>query len=513
MKRISLGTLFTLLIVLSLASAALAETTALPGSGWWSGEQIQNVGSSTEDVFITAYDSLNTNTYETSSNLDPGESYSFLPWSFTGLPDNFQGSALVSSLADIRAVVNVTVKYNAGQGVGDPSSISPATGQYQGVVVPDTAIYFPMAKNDHFDKTTNFAIQNAGTAPATALATFKLPNSNGGPITTYTYTTPSIEPNKMVIISPSDAGAPSGDGIMGSLTVTSVQPLAGTSMEFITGETHPTVLQTMRAFTEADFDTKFYAPIVKDRWSNITLSRNTGIQVQNVSGGLIDIDVTYKGNSAAPNCANGTYLASYDDLENGASANFLSRDALPDVCLGAATIEATGNILAIVSESYSPIPAGKYQEATAYNGFPESAATTVISIPMYKENSFAKTTGVSIMNVGLANAVNVVAKFIGSTGTYVSDPFTIPMGGNEVLLRVRNKPVSWWNGTAMTPAALGCAVPNNATGCGSNGIFGVIITADQPIVAIANETYEEPFFLQDKNNYEGFNLLADPTAP
>jgi hypothetical protein len=43
--------------------------------------------------------------------------------------------------------------------------------------------------------------------------------------------------------------------------------------------------------------------------------------------------------------------------------------------------------------------------------------------------------------------------------------------------------------------------------------MGVIITSDQPIVAIANETSVARFFLQDKNNYEGFNLTFDPTVP
>ncbi len=41
----------------------------------------------------------------------------------------------------------------------------------------------------------------------------------------------------------------------------------------------------------------------------------------------------------------------------------------------------------------------------------------------------------------------------------------------------------------------------------SNSTYGVTITADQNIVAIANEAvYPGAALLQDKNNYEGFNL-------
>jgi hypothetical protein len=155
MKKISLSTLFSLVIIFALFTAAFAETTALPGSGWWSGEQVQNVGESVADIYIDAYDKNSANTYQAVINKAPGESHTFLPWNFPGMPPGFEGSAVVSSASDIRAMVNVTVKYNATQGVGDPASPSPATGQYQGVVVPDTVIYFPLVKSDHFDKTTN----------------------------------------------------------------------------------------------------------------------------------------------------------------------------------------------------------------------------------------------------------------------------------------------------------------------------------------------------------------------
>jgi hypothetical protein len=74
---------------------------------------------------------------------------------------------------------------------------------------------------------------------------------------------------------------------------------------------------------------------------------------------------------------------------------------------------------------------------------------------------------------------------------------------------VRNKAASFWNGTAMTPAALGCT----ASGCGNNGTFSVVVTSDQPIVGLVNEStypFTAPRILQDKNNYEGFNLVTAP---
>ena len=208
MKKKFFGTLFTLVVVFTIATSALAAAAALPGTGWWSGETIQNVSASTAGLTLTAYDSLSSNTYQTTFNLPTGQSKTFVPGDFTGMPAGFQGSMVVSSSADIRAIVNVTNRVSGT--LGDPASVSPAAGQYQGVIIPSTTINFPLVKNNHFSKTTSFAIQNAGSAAATATASFTFVNSIN-PATVYSYTTPSIGVGQMVIISPADAKDPSNN--------------------------------------------------------------------------------------------------------------------------------------------------------------------------------------------------------------------------------------------------------------------------------------------------------------
>ena len=183
MKKIFLSLVISTLIILTIASITYADTAALPGSGWWSGEQIQNVGESTANITLTAYDSSSALTYQIVDTINSGYSKTYLPWDFTGMPAGFQGSAVVSSNSDIRAIVNITNKYNAGQGVGDPSTPSPAAGQYVGFNIPDTTIFFPLVKNNHLGRTTSFAIQNAGEGATTATATFYVPSSSGGPVT------------------------------------------------------------------------------------------------------------------------------------------------------------------------------------------------------------------------------------------------------------------------------------------------------------------------------------------
>lgn len=524
MKKLSFGLLFSILAIVLIVSAGFAAGTALPGSGWFSGEQIQNVGTAPALITITAYSSSSSDTYTIDNQtINPGEAATYLPDSFTDMPAGFQGSAIVSSDQDIRAIVNVTNRYLPGLGFGDDQTPSPAAGQYQGMNVPDTTINFPLAKNDHYQKTTTFFIQNAGSEATTVRATFIFPTG------TYIKDTPSINPGQMVVVTPNDATdsggnpPPSGNGQVGSMTATSTastpQNLAGTMMEHYTAEAHATVAQATRAFTAADYDTTIFAPINKNNF----YGRFTGLQVQNVSDGPVDVTVSYKQSAnTQTNCPGGTKSDSFDNLAVGASHSFPSTILDPG-CLAAATVTAqvhgTGsfvpNIVGLVNESYmtSFLDAnpGRYQESTSYGALPLNSATNYISMPLYKEYAYGKGTGITIQNV-TDTAAHVKLTFTGPTGTYVSAAQTIDPGANIVLVDVRNKPAAFWDGTAMTPAALGCTT--GTTGCGANGTFGVVVESlDQPIVSIANEStypFTAPLINQDKSNYEGFNLDQSP---
>jgi hypothetical protein len=95
----------------------------------------------------------------------------------------------------------------------------------------------------------------------------------------------------MFVLNPSAAGVPSGNDVsVGSLSVSSAQPLAGAVSEH--GAENPGVaLQATRGFSPADYDVKVFAPIIKSEFFN----RFTGLQVQNVSAGPVDMTVTYLG--------------------------------------------------------------------------------------------------------------------------------------------------------------------------------------------------------------------------
>ena len=166
MKKISFSTILAVFVLLTLVTGALAEVSALPGSGWWSAEQIQNVnscaGACDATVNVFAYDSENNaNVYNSSKLIAKGASYTFMPADFPTMPSNFKGSVVVSSTGDVRAIGSLTNRSSGG--LGDPLTPSAANGQYTAIVNSSITLLFPLVKNNHANKTTNFAIQNAGT--------------------------------------------------------------------------------------------------------------------------------------------------------------------------------------------------------------------------------------------------------------------------------------------------------------------------------------------------------------
>ncbi len=487
MKKRTLSVVVAM-IVLAIVVSGVGAQSGIPGSGWWTGEQVQNVGTATANIVVTAYDKNGALTYTASQTITVGAAFTFLPGNFAGMPSGFIGSAVVSSDQPIKAIVAVTNFLAGSLGVSGGKAVA----QYQGTENADTALYFPLVKNNRAGNSTAYYVQNAGTAAASVTAVFKMDTGTPG---VYTTTVASVGPNKMVVINPSDAGVPSAPGTggrdnVGSLTVTSAQPLAGTVLEYKVGQTIATVLNGTRGFTAADFATKAYAPVVK----NNRADHFTGVQVQNVSAGPVDITITYVGSSAGTPCVGNTYTDTATGVAAGTSKTFVQltgQTNLPSNCTASATINATGNIVAIVNEQNMPT---KPLAGITFSAMPDTSKTTKVSAPLLKDRRSGSSTGLQIQNVGTATATNVVATFAckgAATFTAISTPQTIVAGGAKLFLRPSTMPAGTF--TAGNPF-----VSNNVN-------CAVTITADQPIVAIANE-FADVLGAYDDTNYEGFNL-------
>jgi len=501
MKRYGLLIVILIAAMLFPTLVGAQSPDTLPGTGWWTGNQIMNVGTSNATIQATAYDSNSAATYTASAGpIAPGSSVTFLPADFIGMGEGFQGSAIVSSNQPIKAIVNLTNRYLTFTGGHYGVQGGAAGGQYQGMdgTAAATTLRFPIAKSDRGAKTTTFFVQNAGTVPNSVQIAYVCENTN-----TYTQNSPAnVGPGQMEIFSPAAAGVPAGQLCSATVTSTGGQPVAGVSAEHWTTEAPATLVQATRAFTPGDYDDIIYAPIFKNTFpggSGNPGSRTTGAQIQNVSGGTITIRGTFYGAMGTGQaCPAGTsWTVDVTGVANGASANFLYPAGVPQGCLASAKFEGLGggNIVGIINESFlNPIPPQGTQAATAYNLSPASSATDTAAAPLFKEEFGGKNTGLQVQNIGAVAATLHLEFKIGGT-TYTTINVVVQPGASQNYYRVSYDPSIW----------VGTPLPRP-------GLAGVTVISDQPVLVNASES---PWPLcsgqgggpcYDRQNYEGFNL-------
>lgn len=510
MKR-SLFVVFSLLLILAIfstvAGAEGPSVQSLPGSGWYTGHTVANTGAADATINVTAYDSASSNTYtfdNNSATVPSGGSTTWLPSDFSpALPDNFQGSAVVSSDQMIKGIVNVTNRSLGDLGVAGGE----AAAQYRAVSNPDITVAFPIVKfefpaNNPGRKTTTLYLQNAGDDATTIEVEFQ-----GTGCSPCTYTTPSLSPGQMVAVTPNDATGLSA-GFLGSATATSTDNnIAGVFMETPYAQSPTTQAQAATGFSPNEFDNTILVPVYKYDFG----SRSAGLQVQNVGDVNVDLTVTYVGDKGT--CAGSTYIdTTAINIAPGSSVTFLegrnftaghSGVGMSAGCLAAVSVVASSSsgtplIAGTVSESFYPtVPS--VQRSTIYSAFPAKLATTKVSLPVVKHEFGKKSTGVTCQNTTNTSATNVVYQYAvdsrSSTQggqTLTSSPQTIPANGSISVVD-HTSDVTWPGTTSLSTGTLN----------------SLVVTSDQPIVCVANES---PWGsgvsdFQDKNNYEGFNLI------
>ena len=461
--------IFVLVLALLLVSVGIvsAQSGNLPGSGWWSGQQIQNVGSASTSVLFTAYDGQgNDFPCGNPKTAAPGQSVNFLTNTDCTVPAGFVGSAVVSADQPIAAIVNV---------VNMPSGT--AAGMYRGTDGADVAntIAFPLMKNNYFGRSTTLYIQNASSSPNTITVTVRV----GAASSTKTFN--NVPASAMVLVGPADVSPAMGNNTAGSATVTGTGALAGAALEYQTAVALGSNLHAYTAFGPQDFAQRAFCPLIRNDYVRL----NTGIQAQNVHTAAQNITITYSyrvNNTGAVQ----TKSITKGPVAAGAAVTFFTpSDGLPARAVGSATVQgASGPIAVIVNdETFTLSP----NRVAAYTCFPDTADTTEIALPLYKEFYFGDTSGIQVQNVGNAPA-NITATYYPPSGTpVVFTQNNVAAGASATFYSVSNS----------SPALLQTA-------------GGVVVTSNQPIVAIVNEepgtkAGARPASTQDAKIYEGFN--------
>lgn len=487
MRKALVATMLVALLFTGVASGQSIQS--LPGSGWWTSAGIQNVGTGTAALTLTAYpaDATSTTTYSNNTTIAQGGSVTFLPGSTApgtidvGLPDSFVGSMVLSSDQPLVAIGQVGNNQLSNPPLGVTGGY--ASGMYRGASAGASTITFPTVKNNFGGKTSTFYVQATG-ADVTIVATVK---TNDG--TSHTYT-PSggIKANKHLLLSMenftpaianSNCGSANTSPCVGSLTVVAAGgQIAGVALETDSAKIPATRLQVASMFTPNDAATTVYCPVFKNNYGG----RFTGVTVQNVSGGTVNIYATF---SASAGAGTGTFHSSITGVADGSSQTFSAQvpnvGGFPDNTYGSMVITSTGNIIAAVNEAnFSGV-----LKATTYTCFSASAATLNAAFPQVKEMFGVNTTGVSVQNIGSADtSINAVYTCGGTAYTHVA--VSLAKGATYTYYKPSSSAANW-SGTAL-PSNQNCAVK---------------VTASQPIVGIGQEAATTSL---DTKNYEAFSL-------
>jgi hypothetical protein len=455
-KRLSLAVVFCGLLGLLVGGTAFA----LPGPGWFTGVQIQNIGTGPATISVSYYarDTADVYTYTPSTPVAQNSSINILGsegtgWSPSQPPAGFIGSAVVESDQAVLAIVNETN--------------GTAAGQYKGASGgTETTISVPLVKYSLGGKSSEVTVQNIGTASTTVTVNYS--GKIGATPATGT-DTHTIDANKMWVFSP--AGIV-GAGFLGAATVSSSGgvPITAVSNEFFSDAANANygrVLQASNAFGSVAGTTTLYVPIQKKNFPAVN-GKSTGLQVQNLGAAAADISVTWRDQNTAL-----TYTGTYNGLAAGESYTFYGASmTTPAGFVGSAVVTATQNIVAIVNESFDAPPAGG-QKSTTYAGFNNNLPTTKVYVPLQKKNLGVNTTGIQIMNVSASSASVTCTYYVGGSTYPVSK--TVNANASQ----------TWLNEPAVPNASYGSAICESTA-----NIIGVINEASTTM---------------DVKNYEGFN--------
>jgi hypothetical protein len=505
MKKIGVSISIAILFTMIVTSVGIA---ALPGSGWWTFYQIQNISGSTGSFSMTAYDSDSSTTYASDTfTFDDGSALAFNPGLdpnyptgdrigfTTDLPDGFEGSVAISSQVEVVAIAQL-----GNNTVGTVGAGGTATSFYQGVggSLTDTQINFPTVKHNFSGQTTTFAVQAAG-QDADVTLTYTMNDGN-----TYDQTK-SISANSMYLFDPANAGVPAGStadaavnpSLGSAIAVSTTGNIAAVVAEHPhTGSPAPYVLSTRGLFS-SDADSTIIAPTIKNSFYGGT----TGFSVQNIGSNdaLVEIELTVT-NATNPSLIGNTYT-DQEVIKSGESTVFSSYrnnlGGLPSGTFAAAVVTSVDdatydpqNLVGTVNET------NNFGKAT-YSAFPKTTAETVVGLPMVKEMFFGGTTGVAVVNVGDA-ATKIYAEYVDQNG--VKRTFetvnTIQPGAAVSFYKVYLNTGNQFTG-----------LPDFSVLNGTKN--SVIFTSDgtQPIVALAQESDQDSSDgLLDVKNYEGFSI-------
>ena len=411
MKRLNLLLAITLLVVLAIPLTASGQ-----GITYNAGFQVQNLDTSNDaTIQITFYNQDGSVANTVDDTIPAGGSKTYFP--LDAVSDGFNGSVVISSDRDIRAIANVL-----GNGLDYGAS-------YGGFTAGATTVYVPLLMRENSGYNTWFNVQNTGTSATTVNITY----SDG-----VTASCTNLQPGAACTLDQSTEAHASG--WVGSAVVTATEPIAITVMEV-----GPTTLFAYSGFTSGSTDVAM--PLINANNAGYV----TGVQIMNLGSTDTEVTVSY-----TPSLQ-GTACTETKTIPAGQSETFAlyafatgadSTCTAGETFIGSARItgnSANQDLVAIVNQLNSGANKG-----AAYEGFDPSSATATVVMPLIMDRNSNYWTGFSVANVGtVTTTVNC---------TFSNSSYTVSeeLGPGEAMTALQNGEIAdGYVGSATCTASAG----------------------------------------------------------
>ncbi len=453
--------LILLLALVAMQVLGLMSVAQGPAGTWVSGIQIQNQSSSPATVTITFYWAQNSATPGAVAytigpvTIEGNKSVVYYLPGIADFPDNFVGSAVVSSDQPVAAILN-TSKVAAGT-ESDPKRIGAASG----VLSPATTVYAPYLRKNYSGRNSYIAVQNTSAESATVTITYR--DNTGAEVAAARETATLSAYSTKIFYQNENAGLP--NGFYGSAVINGTQPLAvvvnnandGTRWDRSQFESYNGLTQS---------STKLWIPKITANYSGY----NTGLTIQNVGTAAATMElVSTFGNLTSPL------------IQPGAAWAVYLPSAFPSASGGgSATVTSSQPMVGVVTENKQEKGYG-----VVWSMIPDGSGTTTVLFPKFDRNYSGYNGGIQVQNIGTA-PTRMQATFSkpGMTDLSITSPAPIPAGG------------SW--------SIYGPSVPGLPDGF--NGSVTVVSLDGQPIAGIYTSKNDLPTAVGDYYSaYNGIN--------
>ncbi len=466
---------FLIVIALLVALVALpvaAQSFPNPGTGSTYTELANKTGNAAT-VQLTYYDTSGGIHQGPQRNI-PGNGSTAIDPDSVQLPQNFQGSAVVSSNQPLASVV--TTKWTGGPGDGFQM------GTYSGVSAGSTEICFPSMWKVNDILISSFAIQNTGTAPVTVQLNYR--SRQGVDNGTYTDTIPAGAQHTYDLRNPG-TGVPDltspWDGSVkavvqgsGSIAGVSVANWGSSNPDRVRSATYNAVdCAGLSGNTVLEVPAQ-YRVVINNQW--VVWS---ALNIQNLENSPAHVTVQYtpRSNSNPSKTINYTIPANTTVGMNTRNGGTLPPDTFNDLGEGwdgTAEITSDKAVVATVITAWGRA-GGVYYEAGIYTAADKNRGATKYFVPDYKRvkdgDTWKEWSAAVVQNLGNSDA-HVSLKFYDRNGT--------------LKLQFNNEVIGSLSAIGYNSRFGGTKPPADFDPLGTSFEGHVVIESDQPLSVVLN---------------------------